>query len=85
MTDYAQKALIYAEQHGIIEYDVNGSIMEYMIFYGPAEGWVYVAVELDREEPMEIVRETAFGWHGWIPYWLMKASNGGLRYNYMEG
>ena len=85
MTEFERKALCYAEEYGIIEYSVNGSIMEYMSFYGPAEGWVYVAVELDREEPKEIIREQAFGWHGWIPYWLIKAENGGLKYNYMEG
>lgn len=81
--DYEKKALLYAEYHGIYEYSVNGSVMEYMTFYGPAEGWVYVAVELDREEPMEFIREPAFKWHGWIPYWL-KTENGTL-YNYMEG
>lgn len=85
MTEFERKALRYAEQNGIIEYAVNGSIMEYISFYGPAEGWVYVAVELDREEPKEFIREKAFGWHGWIPYWLKAQDNGGLLYNYMEG
>ena len=84
MNEFEQKALRYAEEHGIIEYGVTGSVMEYLSFYGPEEGWVYVAVELDRPEPKEFLRKPAFPWLGWIPYWL-KAENGGLKYNYMEG
>lgn len=84
MIDFERKARIYAEQNGIIEYSVNGTIMEYLSFYGPAEGWIYVAVELDCDKPREILREKAFGWHGWIPCWL-KTETGATRYNYMEG
>lgn len=79
---YAEKALRYAENYGIIEYAVNGSIMEYLSFYGQDEGWWYIAIDL--ESMREIYREKAFPWLGWIPYWL-KAENGGLKYNYMEG
>ena len=82
MTDYEQKALIYAEKIGIIEYSVNGNVMEYLTFYGQSEGWYYIVVDL--ESMTEIYRGQAFPWMGFIPCWL-KAENGGLKYNYMEG
>ena len=82
MTEFEQKALHYAEEHGIIEYGVNGHLMEYLSFYGQEEGWWYVIIDL--ESMREIYRGQAFPWMGFIPYWL-KAENGGLRYNYMEG
>jgi len=82
MTEYQEKALTFAENHGIIEYDVNGHLMEYLSFYGQDEGWWYVVVDL--ESMREIHRAQAFPWLGFVPYWL-KAPNGGLRYNYMEG
>lgn len=80
---YAEKALRYAENHGIIEYGVNGSVMEYLSFYGQDEGWWYIAIDL--ESMREIYRGKAFPWLGWIPYWLKAQDNGGLLYNYMEG
>ena len=79
--DYEKKALQYAEQHGIIEYAVNGHIMEFMTFYGSEDAWVYIVVDLETDA--EIIREKAFPWMGWIPYWL-KSENGGCRYNYGE-
>ena len=82
MTEVERKALRYAEQNGIIEYGVNGSVMEYLTFYGQDEGWWYIAIDL--ESMREIYRGQAFQWLGFIPYWL-KSENGGLKYNYMEG
>ena len=32
--DYEQKALLYAERYGIIDYEVNGNIMTYIEVFG---------------------------------------------------
>lgn len=84
MPEFKQKALIYCEQHGIIEHAVNGHLLEYLSFYGSEEGWVYVVVNLAEAEPREIYRKQAFPWMGFIPYFL-KGKHGGTEYNYYEG
>lgn len=57
--DYKQKALLYAEKYGIVEYSVNGNTMEYyeIIDEGQEELSVYNAkVNLDtmKEERMQV-------------------------------
>ena len=81
MTDFKQKALIYAERIGIYEYIVTGSLMEYISFYG-SEGWWRVRVDLNSMT--EISRELAFPWEGFIPEELL-GDGGATLYNYMEG
>ena len=76
MTEYQKKALTYAENHGIIEYDVNGKLMEYMSFYGQDEGWWYVVVDLDSMR--EIHRAQAFPRLGIVADWLGGPKGGGL-------
>ena len=34
LIDYEQKALLYAEKYGIIDYEVNGNIMTYIEVFG---------------------------------------------------
>jgi hypothetical protein len=46
MAMYEQKALIYAEKYGIIEYRVKGSKMMYKEVF-PTEGTYQVVVNLD--------------------------------------
>lgn len=81
--DYKQKALRYAEQHGIIEYSVSGHIMEYLTFYGQDEGWWYIAIDL--ESMRGIYRGKAFPWMGWIPEFLKDPETGATKYNYYCG
>lgn len=56
--DYEQKALLYAEKYGIIEYNVNGNIMEYYeIIGGYASDSIYdVKYNLDtmKEDRVQV-------------------------------
>lgn len=83
---YEAKAIRYAEEHGIVEYEVNGYMMEYWTFYGKSEGWMFVRVDLDSGK--EAFRGANIPWDSKmtdpIPK-FMKNDKGWLKYNYMEG
>ena len=83
---YETKAIVYAEEHGIVEYEVNGYTIEYWTFYGKSEGWTFVRVDLDSGK--EVFRGANIPWdHKMtepIPKFL-KSDKGWLKYNYMEG
>ena len=83
---YETKAIRYAEEHGIVEYEVNGYMMEYWTFYGKSEGWMFVRVDLDSGK--EVFRGANIPWDPKmtdpIPK-FMKNDKGWLKYNYMEG
>ena len=84
--NYEAKALKYAEEHGIVEYEVNGYMMEYWTFYGKSEGWRFVRVDLDSGK--EAFRGAAIPWDSKmsdpVPRFL-KNDKGWLKYNYMQG
>ena len=75
------KALVRAEEIGVIEYKVNGSLMEYWSFYG-SEGWYFIRYDLELEK--EVFRGANIPWNGVIPAFLM-TKTGATLYNYMEG
>lgn len=83
---YETKAIRYAEEHGIVEYEVNGYMMEYWTFYGKHDGWRFVRVDLDSGK--EAFRGADIPWDSRmtdpIPK-FMKNDKGWLKYNYMEG
>lgn len=80
---FAGLALRYAEQHGIIEYQVNRSYMEYWSLY--EEGFYFIRVDLntsDREEVCHLPWNKADGLP--IPAFLT-TREGHTKYNYFEG
>ena len=83
MEDYKQKALCYAEKHGIYEYDVNGKYMEYWSMYD--EGFYFFRVNIDTEDRR---LEAIISWHKEdeipIPAFLT-TEDGATRYNYLVG
>ena len=83
---YETKALKYVEEHGIVEYDVNGYMLEYWTFYGRSEGWRFVRVDLDSGK--EVFRGADIPWDSKmtdpVPRFL-KNDKGYLKYNYMQG
>lgn len=81
--DWNQKALIHAEDIGVYEYAVSGTIMQWWSFYGPAEGWVFVQYDLSTDA--EIFRGANIPWMGYIPEFLKDPVTGATRYNYMCG
>jgi len=86
MKEYEKKALRHAENIGIIEYQVNGNVMEYWSFFGQSEGWYFVRYDLDAEK--DVFRGANIPFSGDlknpIPAFL-QTPNGGLLYNYMQG
>lgn len=86
MSKYELEALKYAEEVGIIEYKVNGNLMEYWTFYGQSEGWRFVRYDLDKKK--EVFRGAAIPWNASlenpIPAFLM-TERGSTLYNYMQG
>ena len=76
-------ALRYAENHGIYEYQVNGSYMEYWSLYN--EGFYFYRVDLNTNGKSQVCH---LEWHkedGYpIPAFL-KTPEGFLKYNYFEG
>lgn len=83
MIDWNHKALCHAEQIGIYEYEVSGTVMEYWSFFGPAEGWIFVRYDLALNA--EIFRGAQIPWQGFIPAFLKDPVTGATRYNYMVG
>ena len=81
--DWATKALIYAEQIGIYEYAISGTIIQYWSFYGQNEGWLFIQYDLAEEK--EIFRGANIPWMGYIPEFLKDPVTGATRYNYMCG
>ena len=82
MTDYKQKALLYAEQIGVYEYTVDGHMMCYWSFFG-SEGWLFVIYDLKEER--EVFRGGNIPWMGFIPGFLKDPVTGGTLYNYFCG
>lgn len=84
MSYYELEAQKYAEERGIIEYDVNGMFMEYWSFYGQSEGWYFVRYDLAHKK--EVFRGANIPWTGMtsIPKFLLTES-GATKYNYMTG
>lgn len=81
--EYREKqALIYAEQIGIYEYEVNGDWMEWFSFYH-GEGWYFVRRNLlDGDER----RELAIEWSELLPVpKFLKTESGATKYNYNVG
>ena len=83
MEGYKQKALCYAEKHGIYEYDVNGKYMEYWSMYD--EGFYFFRVNLDTDGRLLVCH---LEWHKEdeipIPAFLT-TEDGATRYNYLVG
>ena len=83
--DYESRALVHAEEIGVIEYKVNGSYMEYWSFFGN-EGFYFVRHDLDSGE--DVFRGANIPWDGSlsnpVPAFLV-ADGGGLLYNYLQG
>ena len=83
--DYGEKALRRADEKGIIEYTVNGNLMEYWSFYD-GEGWYFVRYDLDREEEVFRGANIPFRPSLKIPIpAFLRAPSGGLLYNYNIG
>lgn len=80
---YADKALRYAETVGIIEYQVNGNLMEYWSFFG-GEGWYFIRRDLDQGKDVFRGAHIPFVPEMGIPSFL-KTDNGALLYNYNIG
>ena len=83
--DYDLEALKHAEEIGVIEYRVNGNLMEYWSFFG-SEGWYFIRYDLDKKK--DIFRGANIPWDSSlpqpIPAFLMTES-GSTLYNYMQG
>lgn len=69
----------------MIEYKVNGNLMEYWSFYGQ-EGWRFVRYDLDKK--VEVFRGAAIPWdanlENPIPAFL-RTETGATLYNYLCG
>ena len=81
--DWNKQALIHAEDIGVYEYSVSGTIMEYWSYYGPGEGWYFIRYDLALNA--EIFRGANIPWMGFIPEFLKDPVTGATRYNYMVG
>ena len=85
LTWYEQEALKYAEEIGVIEYKVNGNLMEYWSFFG-SEGWFFIRYDLDKKK--EIFRGANIPFDEDIstpiPAFL-RTERGSVLYNYFEG
>lgn len=83
--EYDELALKRAEEIGVIEYAVNGNLMEYWSFF-EGEGWYFIRYDLDAK--MEVFRGANIPFHKTfpkpIPAFLM-SKNGGCLYNYNVG
>lgn len=81
--DYKEKALRYAEDHGIYEYQVNEKYMEYWSLYD--EGFYFYRVNLDTLGCMQVCH---LEWHKEdgipVPAFL-KTKSGATKYNYFCG
>jgi hypothetical protein len=80
---YADKALRYAETVGIIEYQVNGNLMEYWSFFS-GEGWYFIRRDLDKEEDVFRGAHIPFIPEMGVPSFL-KTNGGATLYNYNIG
>lgn len=80
---YAGIALRYAEEHGIYEYKVNGTYMEYWSMY--EDGFYFYRVDLDTKERAQLCH---IEWHKedgiHVPAFLL-TETGATLYNYFEG
>jgi len=83
--DLEHKAIVMAEEIGVVEYKVNGTLMEYWSFYG-SEGWYFIRYDLELEK--EVFRGANIPWdeslRDRVPAFLV-ADGGGLLYNYLQG
>lgn len=79
--DYESRALVHAEEIGVIEYKVNGNLMEYWSFFGN-EGFYFIRHDLDTGK--DVFRGANIPWNGVTPAFLM-TETGATLYNYMEG
>ena len=82
---YDQEALKHAEEIGVIEYRVNGNLMEYWSFFG-SEGWYFIRYDLDKKKDIfrgaNIPLDSSLPQP--IPAFLMTEC-GSTLYNYMQG
>ena len=98
VTDYAMKegywhlhqdlykdiALRYAEKHGVYEYKVNKSFMEYWSLYD--EGFYFYRIDLDTNERTEVCHLPWKKEDGYpVPAFLLTEVEGYTKYNYFEG
>lgn len=86
MGKYEKKALLRAEQIGVTEYQVNGSIMEYWSFFGQSEGWYFIRYDLKAER--EIFRGANIPWDARVRHpipMFLRTYTGALKYNYIFG
>ena len=85
--DYDLAALQYAEEIGVIEYQVNGRYMEYWTFYGRSEGWYFVRYDLETKQ--KVFRGANIPWDDSLPEPIIPAfllsETGATKYNYMQG
>lgn len=83
--DYDLEALKHAEEIGVIEYRVNGSLMEYWSFFG-SEGWYFIRHDLDKKK--DIFRGANIPWDSSLPQPIpafLMTEHGSTLYNYMQG
>ena len=86
MGKYEKKALLRAEQIGVMEYQVNGSTMEYWSFFGQSEGWCFIRYDLKAKR--EIFRGANIPWDARIRHpipMFLRTDTGALKYNYICG
>ncbi len=82
--DMTHPALVYAEHHGIYEYEVNGLWIEYWSFFN-GEGFRFIRHHLITGEENRDVLIPWTSQDGYpVPKFLM-SENGGCRYNYNCG
>lgn len=85
LSGYELEALKHAEEIGVIEYKVNGHVMEYWSFYG-SEGWYFVRYNLVSKK--EIFRGANIPWDPGLPQptpAFLMTERGATLYNYMQG
>lgn len=81
MKDYKLLALLHAEDIGVIEYSVSGSVMSYWTLYD--DGFWFVEYDLlSGLETRELEIPYIIG--DPVPEFLLSA-HGGTLYNYFEG
>lgn len=77
-------ALHYAEEHGIIEYEVNKEYMEYWSLYD--DGFHFYRVDLNTNEKSHVCHLEWYKSEGYpIPAFLLTEVKGFTKYNYYEG
>ena len=86
LSGYELEALKHAEEIGVLEWKVNGNIMEYWSFFGQGEGWYFVRHDLDKKK--DVFRGANIPWDSSLPQPIpafLMTERGATLYNYMQG